>query len=326
MMINNMEKVNEIMKIMDLINYGYIDDKGINIFDNDDNVELEFSKKYRLMSPDELLSKKYGVCWDQVELERKLFEDNNINVTTYFIYIDDKFYLPSHTFLVYNKNNKFYWFEHSWYDEKGIHEYNCLNDLLNDVEDKFIQSHKAELLNKDFVSYIYKYKKPSFNINCDEFYEFIYKQEKVYNYKLINASNKDEKRLKYYKLKTITDYVHDLNDEIMIKINSYINKNVPEQINKYKNIVYNNELIGSVLINESDNGLLIDELFIEERYRNKGIGTSIIKTIIENYNLNIYSWVYKENKKAFNLYKSLGFFIKDETNSRYYMEFLKRSK
>ena len=31
--------------------------------------------------------------------------------------------------------------------------------------------------------------------------------------------------------------------------------------------------------------------------------------------------VYKDNIKAFNLYKKLGFKIKEETDSRYYMEF-----
>lgn len=317
-----MNKVNEIMKIMNSIDYGYIDDKGINIFENDNNVEFVFSKKYHLMSPDELLSKRHGVCWDQVELERKLFEDNNINITTYFIYIDDKSNLPSHTFLVYNENNKFYWFEHSWYDEKGIHEYKFLNDLLNDVEEKFIQSHKAEL-NKSYTSYIYKYNRPKFNISCDEFYEFIYKQERVYNYKLINASNKDVDRLKYYKLKSIIDYAHDLDDEEISKIDAYIDNSVPKQINNYKNIVYNTKIVGSILIDKNDDSLLIDEIFIEKKYRSKGIGTSIIKTIIDNSNWNIYLWVYKENVKAFNLYKSLGFSVKDETNNRYYMEFLK---
>lgn len=179
-----MNKANEIMKIMDSINYGYIDDKGINIFENsEDNVKNIFSKKYRLMSPEKLLNKKYGICWDQVELERKLFEENNMNITTYFIYIDDNSNLPSHTFLVYYENNKYYWFEHSWQDEKGIHEYNFLNDLLNDVEEKFIQSRK-EKLDKTHTSHIYKYNKPKFNISCNEFYEHIYKQEKVYNYKL----------------------------------------------------------------------------------------------------------------------------------------------
>ena len=35
---------------------------------------------------------------------------------------------------------------------------------------------------------------------------------------------------------------------------------------------------------------------------------------------NIFLWVYKENSKAINLYKKLGFTIKQETRSRYYMQ------
>ena len=39
------------------------------------------------MSPEELLNKKIGVCWDQVELERKLFEENNIKNLVKYCYI-----------------------------------------------------------------------------------------------------------------------------------------------------------------------------------------------------------------------------------------------
>ena len=39
------------------------------IFD-DLEVEYTFNKVYYLMPPEELLNKKVGVCWDQVELER----------------------------------------------------------------------------------------------------------------------------------------------------------------------------------------------------------------------------------------------------------------
>jgi hypothetical protein len=118
--------MNEIMKIMDTIEYGFLDNSSNDIF-KDKDVEQVFNKIYYLMSPEELLVKKKGVCWDQVELERKLFTNNSIKNKTYFIYADNHDTLPSHTFLVFYKNNKVYWFEHSWYDEKGIHEYNTLN-------------------------------------------------------------------------------------------------------------------------------------------------------------------------------------------------------
>ena len=38
-------------------------------------------------------------------------------------------------------------------------------------------------------------------------------------------------------------------------------------------------------------------------------------------NSNVYLWVYKDNIKAFNLYNKIGFNIKEETDSRYYMEY-----
>ncbi len=68
-----------------------------------------------------------------------------------------------------------------------------------------------------------------------------------------------------------------------------------------------------------DDGVLLDEIFIEEDYRNKGVGTDIITSIIFENDI-VYLWVYKLNTKAISLYKKLGFTIIQETDSRYYMK------
>ena len=316
-----MDNIQKIMDIMEQIEYGFLDNNGNNIFD-DLEVEYTFNKVYYLMTPEELLNKKVGVCWDQVELERKLFEESNIKNETYFIYIDDKNNLPSHTFLVYYVDNKAYWFEHSWFDEKGIHEYNNLNDLLNDVEIRFIKSRENEVPN-GLDDHIYKYNKPKYNISCDEFYNYIFTQKKIFNYKIETATINDLERIKYYKLKTIVEYAKSISEEEMTKIDNYICESVPTLIKEYKNIIYNKKIIGSILIRKIDEGLLLDEIFIEKEYRNKGIGSSIIKNYVLDNDHNLYLWVYKDNIKAFNLYKKLGFKIKEETDSRYYMEFQK---
>ena len=316
-----MDNIQKIMNVMEEIEYGFLDNNRNNICDNVD-LEDTFNKVYYLMSPEELLNKKIGVCWDQVELERKLFEENNIKNETYFIYIDDKNNLPSHTFLVYYVDNKVYWFEHSWYDEKGIHEYNNLNDLLNDVEIKFIKSRENEVP-KGLDVHIYKYNKPNYNISCNEFYNYIFTQKKIFNFKIETATINDLERIKYYKLKTIVEYAKSLSEEEMTKIDNYICESVPALIKEYKNIIYNKKIIGSILIRKIDDGLLLDEIFIEKEYRNKGIGSSIINDYVLNNDYNIYLWVYKDNIKAFNLYKNLGFKIKEETDSRYYMKFQK---
>ena len=140
-------------------------------------------------------------------------------------------------------------------------------------------------------------------------------------YKLENASIKDIERIKKYKLNTIFEYAKDLDKKEVEKINNYVNKTISNQIFEYKNIVLNNIIVGSFLITKNENGLLLDEIFIEEQYRNKGLGTSIIKDVVSKSNNNVYLWVYKDNIKAVNLYNRIGFNIKEETDSRYYMEY-----
>ncbi len=180
----------------------------------------------------------------------------------------------------------------------------------------------------DYEIFINVLKKNKVAVNLYKNNGFIVEQEDelkfymCYNkYKLENASIKDIERIKKYKLNTIFEYAKDLDKEEVEKINNYVNKTITKQICEYKNIFLNNIVIGSFLITKNENSLLLDEIFIEKQYRNKGIGTSIIKGVVSKSNNNVYLWVYKDNIKAIKLYKKLGFLIKEETDSRYYMEY-----
>lgn len=162
----NKEYKNEvdIMKLMNDIEYGWIDKN------NNPHITVDnFSNNYRLQSPDKLTKTKLGVCWDQVELERKYFSENNFNIKTYFIVYYDNDKCPTHTFLTFNKNNKFYWFEHSYEKFRGIHEYNTVKDLLLDVANKFIKDTTEYNYDKENLL-IFEYKKPEYNISTQEFY------------------------------------------------------------------------------------------------------------------------------------------------------------
>jgi ribosomal protein S18 acetylase RimI-like enzyme len=105
-------------------------------------------------------------------------------------------------------------------------------------------------------------------------------------------------------------------------INKYVTSEVPRLINDYCNIIVDNKIVGCILLTNNDNGKLLDEIYLEEEYRNKGIGTKIIMDILNNNDV-VYLWVYKENKKAISLYKKLGFNVIEETESRYYMKYNK---
>lgn len=166
--------INNIMNTLEKINYGYKDNN--NKIHN--NVDELFSDTYTLQKPEETLKNRVGVCWDQVELERNLFEKENINIDTYFIVHYDNDKCPTHTFLIFQNNNKYYWFEHSWSKFKGIHEYNTELEALKDIKEKFI---KYELNNNynPMNLCIYKYIKPEYGITCLEFYKHCEKGKNI---------------------------------------------------------------------------------------------------------------------------------------------------
>ena len=174
-----MEKiVSKIMKIMEPIEYGFKDDNNQNIINtNLEKWDNQFEEFYFLQTPEELLKSKCGVCWDQVELERKLFHDNKMNCKSYFIDISDGDMLPSHTFLIYEQDNKYYWFEHSWNKYKGNHQYFNEEDLLKDLISKFKKDHTE--VSKDAKVWLYEYQKPKDHISCNEFYKYIETQKLI---------------------------------------------------------------------------------------------------------------------------------------------------
>ncbi len=153
--------INEVMKLMDTINYGYLDKDGNKHIDDFD----KFYDNYILQSPESLLNTKLGVCWDQVELERYLLKD--LDIKTYYLVLYDNIKNPTHTFLTYKLNNKYYWFEHSWEDLKGIREYDDINSLLKDVIINFLKDYNNDISNLELK----EYKKPKYNISAKEFME-----------------------------------------------------------------------------------------------------------------------------------------------------------
>lgn len=156
----------EIMNLMENIEYGWVDKNNYSHNKTDET----FLDNYKLQSPKETIKSKVGVCWDQVELERYYFKGNDWNIKTYFIvhYDDDK--CPTHTFLTFEKQDKYYWFEHSWERFKGIHEYNTIQELLLDIKDKFIKYELNNNYNENCLN-IYNYKKPKNHLNILEFYK-----------------------------------------------------------------------------------------------------------------------------------------------------------
>ncbi len=141
-------------------------------------------------------------------------------------------------------------------------------------------------------------------------------------YNLLNATNNDIDYIKKSKLYNILKYADDLQKDEIMRINSYVDEHIPVEITDYKIIMCSNDRVGCLLVTKKDDGVILDEIYLEEEYRNKGIGTDIIKNILK-INPIVYLWVYKKNIKAISLYKKMKFKIINKTENRYYMKYSK---
>ncbi len=145
------------------------------------------------------------------------------------------------------------------------------------------------------------------------------------DYKLESATKDDIELLISYKLASILDYAKDLPPKEVEKITNYVKTTIPTQINEYEIIIIDNQKVGCLLLEKYEDGILLNELYLDKNYRRKGIGTNLLNHILSN-NSKVYLWVYKENTPALNLYKKLGFKIKERTKTRYFMQYDKNCK
>ena len=159
------------------IKYGFVDyDNVIYTLDNENFGPLA-DEKWHLSSPERLLKDKYGMCWDQVELERDWFSKHNYNFKTYFIHFEYPCHFYStHTFLIYEDNNKWYCFENANEKYNGIYEFTNLEDALKYQKNINITENKKNypVTEKELkLMHIYEYDKPTLEISEQDYIEYI---------------------------------------------------------------------------------------------------------------------------------------------------------
>ncbi len=141
-------------------------------------------------------------------------------------------------------------------------------------------------------------------------------------YNLVNATEKDVNFLKDVKITTIFDYAKNISSEERVRILNYIDKCINENLKNYKIIKNNNKNCGVFGVRDYEDGILLDEIYLLPKYRNMGIGSDIIKNELEKHK-KVYLFVYKDNIRAVNLYKKLGFDVFEDKNERFLMLYKK---
>lgn len=204
---NMIKTPEELLDFMSDFEYKWMDKDG----NFHENITLEMYDDFRFLSPEEVKKYKCGICVDQAEFERDWFFRHNYSCKVMTIQIIRDDCAPGHTFLIYEDNNKYYWFENAWQDERGIYEYQTYEDLINDIKNKFIIQNdikEDEMSNLEIFESI-KYP-----------YHLSYKEMDEYKYRLLL-----DDILKFIEEKHIDMYFNISKDEL--------NKYIDEVLKKY---------------------------------------------------------------------------------------------
>lgn len=143
-----------------------------------DAFELASEIYWNLSSPSNTLKNGCGQLFDQVELERDWFVRNGYEYKTIYItfLIKSVNSYPTHAYLAFKKDNKWYWFENCDKSNFGIHEYESLEELITDQMTRHVKyAARFNPLDESILDtlHIYEYKKPKYGITTKEFTKYI---------------------------------------------------------------------------------------------------------------------------------------------------------
>lgn len=103
--------------------------------------DIKYNHTGIFLSSDEVISKRYGDCHDQSNLEYEVFRSLGLKTGRIFMVEYSNWYKmcgDTHTITWFYRNGKYYWFEHSWENQRGIHgPYDSLDDLKEDIYSKW---------------------------------------------------------------------------------------------------------------------------------------------------------------------------------------------
>ncbi len=176
----NKYKIKTPKQLMEFLNknlkYGFTYRNKIYTEDNP-NFNDNMNKFYKVRLKKDFIKSGYGVCWDFCEFEREFFSSLKIKHECYFIvnFLTRIKGGPTHTFLIYEQNNKWYWFEYSWFNFRGIWEYSSRGEALKDIINKFISLNAQKYNHTE----LYKTNRITKRLNTFEFCEHCFNQQKI---------------------------------------------------------------------------------------------------------------------------------------------------
>lgn len=121
--------------------------------------------------------------------------------------------------------------------------------------------------------------------------------------------------------KDLIDRYEDISKIDYSKVLSWVLNKLRKQIGEYTRVCLNNQKVGYYHFHPVDRKMELDDLYLFPLYRNRGIGSEIIRKCVAETDLPIFLYVFIKNTGAVSLYKKLGFHIAETVReTRYIME------
>lgn len=93
------------------------------------------------------------------------------------------------------------------------------------------------------------------------------------------------------------------------KVLSWVKNKIVTNISSYTCVYWGGVKVAYYCLSEQPDGLELDDLYVLEPYRSRGIGSQILHRCIAQAKSRLYLYVFKKNDGAIRLYERQGFII-----------------
>lgn len=277
---------------------------------------ISYAEFTKLMSPEEVMTKKRGSCHDQAMFAYSCLKKMGYKPKLLFFItyangnpVGDM----THTLCYYEESNKIYWIENAWDGAKGIRAYPSVNALKNDIWQRYKKMPNFKKYPEIEFSDVSP-KTPGMKL--DEYVSSALESAPALESGLIVAKtgNLDwiiEKRMLTQDFKNIPDnsVLHLTRDEYLERLAKDPSSMRNLEYYGFYNRKYQ-ELVGILSIASDGNTKYIDLLVVDDIYRRHGIGSYMLDSAVTNHGA---TWlvVKTSNGPAISIYEKYGFKIVD---------------